>query len=398
MALYIHIPFCEVRCPYCDFNTYSGIEHLIPAYVDALALEISLWASYLRQDGGKAGQPQQIKTVFFGGGTPSYLPPEYIRRLLDTVRSAFALDSAAEITMESNPGDIVLDRLRAWKSAGVNRLSMGVQSLDDALLRLLGRRHDAEMARQAYRDARQAGFDNVNLDLMYGLPHQSLEQWRQTLDEMLAMRPDHLSMYCLTLEGGTPMEAWVRQGKLPDPDPDLAADMYCLAEDMAAKAGYQHYEISNWALPERECDHNLVYWRNQPYLGVGPGAHSYLGGFRFANLKSPQEYIRRVKQWSQEGVQALDLSSPGQGSPVETSEVIDARMAMAETMMLGLRLDEGVSEEGFRQRFGVGLRETYALQIAELEQVGLLEWAHDSLKLTDRGHLLGNEVFQRFLA
>ena len=394
IALYIHIPFCETRCPYCDFNTYAGIETLIPEYVDALVQEVRLWGDTLLSD---SRQAQSVNTVFFGGGTPSYLRPEHIRRVLDTVRSSFSVESDAEVTLESNPGDVTHDRLRSWLEAGVNRLSMGVQSLDDGLLRGLGRRHNAEQARQTYAAARESGFDNMSLDLMYGLPRQTLAQWQETLVETLALRPEHLSMYCLTLEEGTPLEAWVRQGHVPEPDPDLAADMYVRAEERADTAGYEHYEISNWALPGRASRHNLTYWKNTPYLGVGPGAHSYMGGHRFANVAAPRQYIQRVQDWSRQSTDRLDLRALSERGPVDTFEAIDQRLEMAETMMMGLRLASGVTEEEFKQRFGTGIQETYGPAVDQLREIGLLHWQDSGLVLTPRGRLLGNEVFLRFL-
>ena len=396
LALYIHIPFCETKCPYCDFNTYAGIEAIMPEYIEALVEEVDLWAAALSQSDSQSTGRQRISTVFFGGGTPSYVPPESIRRVLDTVRSAFSLASVAEVTMESNPGDVTIDRLQAWKEAGVNRLSIGVQSLEDGLLTLLGRRHSAETARQAYHNARRAGFDNVSLDLMYGLPHQTLAQWRNAITETVNLRPEHLSLYCLTLEEGTPLEAWVRQGKVPEPDPDLAADMYLLAEELVDREGYEHYEISNWALPGRDCQHNLTYWRNQPYLGAGPGAHSFLPGYRFANVNSPQRYIQRVLASSRQAVKPSDLHAFQQHGLVDMVEAIGQPLEMAETMMLGLRLSEGIGEEDFVRRFGGGIMQTYGSQVTDLKELGLLEWEEARLKLTPRGRLLGNEVFQRF--
>ena len=390
LALYIHIPFCETKCPYCDFNTYASIEQLIPDYVEALAEELRLW--------GAALDSPRIQSIFFGGGTPSYVPPEDIGRLLDTARSGFVVTEEAEITLESNPGDVTEERLATWRESGINRLSIGVQSLDDGLLRLLGRRHSAEEAAEAFRHAQAAGFDNINLDLMYGLPHQSLEQWRQTLEQTLVLHPEHLSLYCLTLEEGTPLEARVRQGVLPTPDSDLAADMYELAEGMTAQEGYQQYEISNWALPGRACGHNLTYWRNQPYLGVGPGAHSSLDGHRFANLRSPRQYIQRVHRWAESAIASDGLQAAVECRLVEMVEAIDGRLEMGETMMLGLRLTEGVAASDFQARFGVELRDTFGPPIGELEGAGLLQWRDGSLVLTPRGRLLGNEVFQRFLA
>ena len=266
IGLYVHIPFCHTKCPYCDFNTYSGIESLIPGYVRALEREIRCWGALLGA--------QQVNTIFFGGGTPSYVPRQAIADVLEAVHGAFRIAADAEVTMEANPGDLIDGQVSSLRQAGVNRLSIGVQSLDDALLSFLGRRHSAQEAVAAYRKARRDGFDNVSLDFMYGIAHQSLEQWRDTLEQALELSPEHLSLYCLTLEGGTPMERQTRLGEIPEADPDLAADMYLLAEDMLAQAGYRHYEISNWAKPGMESRHNLTYWLNRPYLGVGPGART----------------------------------------------------------------------------------------------------------------------------
>ena len=389
ISLYIHIPFCETKCPYCDFNTYAGIESLIPEYVDALIKEARYWGDALSRHHSPA-----VSTVFFGGGTPSYVPPGDIARILDEVRSAFRLATAAEITLESNPGDIAAGRVEAWLKAGINRLSIGVQSLDDGLLQLLGRRHTAQEALDAHKAARNGGFASINLDLMYGLPYQTLDQWHATLEKALEDRPEHISMYSLTLEEGTPLEASVRQGKIPYPDPDLGADMYQLAMKLGQDAGYNHYEISNWALPGRECLHNLTYWRNQPYLGIGPGAHSYLNGYRFSNLRSPRRYIQLAGGLTSAKVHPAALQEYGL---LDMVEAIDERLEMAETMMLGLRLSEGVSQGAFLSRFGAGLTETYGPQIDELLGLELLAWQKDSLVLTPRGMLLGNEVFQRFL-
>ena len=286
ISLYVHIPFCETKCPYCDFNTYAAIEPLMPSYVAALNTEITLWGKLL-------GSPE-VHTIFFGGGTPSYLPSDDIRHAMATIHSAFRVEPDAEVTLEANPGDFSDDKLAAYLDCGINRLSIGVQSFDDDLLKTLGRRHNAADAIQAYRQAQDAGFDNISIDLMYGLPYQSIGHWQDTLRQALELAPPHISMYCLTLEGGTPMERWVEQGSMPTPDADLAADMYLAAQNEMRDAGYRHYEISNWALDGKRSRHNLTYWRNEPYLGVGPGAHSYLAGCRFSAIRSPREYIRRM--------------------------------------------------------------------------------------------------------
>ena len=393
LALYIHIPFCETKCPYCDFNTYAGIEALVPSYVPALRKEIEIWGEHLDRP--------PIQTVFFGGGTPSYLPSGRIASVLDTIRSAMDLASDAEVTLESNPGDFAAAKLAEYLDAGINRLSIGVQSLDDKLLELLGRRHSADDAVRAYRMASEAGFDNVSIDLMYGLPQQTLEQWEHTLDGAAELSPAHLSLYCLTLEEGTPMESSVRTGRLPDPDQDLAADMYQMAREKMGRLAYRHYEISNWARPGLESRHNLTYWHNQPFLGVGPGAHSYLHGLRFANLASPKEYSRRLNEGSGDPkktryLDGLDGRALKSTPVVDKVESIDRRLEMAETLMLGLRLEEGIEIEGFAARFDARPADVYGEEIDDLRSLGLLETANGYLRLTDRGRPLGNEVFSRF--
>ena len=388
ISIYVHIPFCETKCPYCDFNTYAAIEPLMPDYIAALNTEITLWGRLL-------GGPE-VHTIFFGGGTPSYLPSDDIRHTMETIHSAFDVEPAAEVTLEANPGDFSGEKLAAYLDCGINRLSIGVQSFDDDLLKTLGRRHNAADALQAYRQAQDAGFDNISIDLMYGLPHQSIGHWQDTLRQALELAPPHISMYCLTLEGGTPMERWVEQGSMPTPDADLAADMYLAAQDEMRGAGYRHYEISNWALNGKLSRHNLTYWRNQPYLGVGPGAHSYLGDCRFSAIRPPREYIRRMREEPNDAGKA-SMHETIRGVPVvDEIERIDKPLEMAETMMMGLRLDEGISVERFTERFGAPPSRFYEETLKELERLGLLCTRNGALRLTHRGRMLGNEVFSRF--
>ena len=390
ISLYVHIPFCETKCPYCDFNTYAAIEPLMPAYVAALRAEIALWGSLLERP--------VVDTVFFGGGTPSYLPAGDIQRIMCGIGSAFRLAPHAEIMLEANPGDFGEDKLVAYTECGINRLSIGVQSFDDRLLKILGRRHSAADAEQAFLQASKAGFDNISIDLMYGLPYQSIEHWHDTLTHALELAPPHVSMYCLTLEGGTPMERWVEQGSMPTPDADLAADMYLMAQEEMRNAGYRHYEISNWAKPGKRSRHNLTYWRNEPYLGVGPGAHSYLSGYRFNVLRSPREYIRLMEQAEADPCDGSMRAKIRSMSVMDEIEPIDTPLEMAETMMMGLRLDDGISIAAFTDRFGAPPSDFYAGTLGELEQLGLLCTEHDAVRLTHRGRMMGNEVFSRFFA
>jgi oxygen-independent coproporphyrinogen III oxidase len=387
MALYLHIPFCAVRCPYCDFNTYSGLEGLFEAYTAALIQEI-------RTAGAAAGRPPAT-TLFIGGGTPTVLPADLLSQILAACRESFDLLPDAEITSEANPGTVDQERFAVLRDLGVNRLSMGVQSFDDAELRWLGRIHNAEEAEVAFRAARAAGFANINLDFMFGLPDQAPATWAATLARAIDLGPEHLSLYSLTVEPGTPLADRVRRGQAPAPDDDLAADLYLAALGALADAGYVQYEISNCAKdgsvqemartanPEFACRHNLVYWRNEPYFGFGAGAHGFDGRRRHWNVRPVPEYIQRV--WGARGPEAGD-------------ETIDPRLAQGETMMLGLRLvREGVAGTRFHARFGTGLVETFGAEIAELTSRGLIEEIDGHLRLTPEGRLLGNQVFARFL-
>ncbi|MFN2225688.1 MAG: radical SAM family heme chaperone HemW, partial [Anaerolineae bacterium] len=258
LGLYVHIPFCQSRCRYCDFNTYAGLEGLFETYVRALVREITL-----------AGTAR-VSSVYIGGGTPTVLPLLSLIQILDAIQAGFDLAADAEVTIEANPGTVEAGTLAALRVRGVNRLSLGVQSFADGELRRLGRIHTAEQAAAGLAAARQAGFDNVSLDLIFGLPGQALADWRFSLECALALEPEHLSLYALSVEAGTPLARDIARGHLPMPDPDLAAEMYEMAAEVNAQAGYQHYEISNWARGwGRQCRHNLIYWRNEPYLGLG---------------------------------------------------------------------------------------------------------------------------------
>ncbi len=405
VALYVHIPFCRARCAYCDFNTYAGLETLIPAYVAAVCREIEA-------AGEQLGHPI-VPTIYFGGGTPSFLPPDLLSELFHALRFTFHVPRDAEVTLEANPGTVNPEELRGLQELGVNRLSLGVQSAHDDELRLLGRTHTWAQAVETVEAARAAGFDNLNLDFIFSLPGQTLARWQETLEAALepGLEPEHLSLYALSVEEGTPLERRIARGELQAPDEDLAAEMYELAEEVLAAEGFFHYEISNWARANRKsqiqnprsqkwwpepelwnlkpkarsgdicpsvCRHNLTYWRNEPWLGVGAGAHSWLDRHRWANVRHPREYIAALEQG---------------GTPVAEMETIDRRLEMGETMMLGLRLAEGVNDARFRARFGAGLEVAFGEELAQLQDVGLLEWDGHAARLTARGRLLGNQVF-----
>ena len=357
-GLYVHVPFCLTRCGYCDFNAHAGLDHLKSPYVEALMAEADTVAPEWQGAG--------FASVFLGGGTPTTLPPAEIGRFLAHVRRRFEIEPDAEITSEANPDTVDADSLRALRVAGVRRLSMGVQSFDPSVLTALERIHSADSARAAYGAAREAGFDDVNLDFIYGADGETLESWRRTLEEAVALRPEHLSAYALTIEPGTPLGAKVVAGEVPAPDPDLQAAMFELACELLAAAGYRHYEVSNWALPGHECVHNLGYWQGRPYLGLGAGAHSYRGLRRWWNVRPPARYI--------------ELAASGR-SPIGGEESLSEDEARLEHVLLGIRSAEGLA-----------LGEVAEEAVKDLVDRGLATLEADRITLTERGMLLANEA------
>ncbi len=398
-SLYFHIPFCTHRCAYCDFNTYAGQEDSIPAFVDALSTEIEFVGQRFPKD-------NKVHTIFLGGGTPSLLSTNQFESIFLSIGRHFGLTENTEITVEANPGTVNLGHLQKLNDIGINRLSFGVQSANSEELRMLERAHDFFDVINSVSWARSAGFDNINLDLIYGLPEQTLEAWQTSVRRILDLNPDHISAYALTLEHGTPFGRWSKRGLLPLPDPDLAAEMYEWASDAFESADYFQYEISNWAKPNRECVHNLQYWRGLPYLGLGAGAHGYANGYRYSNVLRIKTYIERLT--------SLNSRSTNLEFPLSVAAVNHHHQTltdeMSEYMMTGLRLTrEGIDALTFRQRFGCELNDVYRKEIDELIRFGLLEWhtetseapknvkSSEVLRLTRRGRLLGNQVFMQFL-
>jgi oxygen-independent coproporphyrinogen-3 oxidase len=383
-ALYIHLPFCRHRCAYCDFNTYAGQEDRLPGYVAALCREITFLGEH-------APERVSLRSVYFGGGTPSLLVPQQFASILNAIRGVFALDDP-EITLEANPGTVSLDGLRELRAMGINRISLGAQSANPGELRVLEREHDYFDVINAVKWARQGGFTNLSLDLIYGLPFQRLDDWRTTLDLVLDLRPDHISLYALTLEHGTPFGRWAARGLMPIPDPDLAAEMYELAGELLGAAGLVQYEISNWARRDFRCRHNLGYWCGSPYLAAGAGAHGYANGYRYSNVLRIKTYIARLA-----GQNSGDIPFPFTPATVQC-HYQSSQDEMSEYMLNRLRLtEEGVSAKVFKARFERELEEQYGQQVEELIRLDLLEWYGDRLRLTPRGRLLGNQVFVRFL-
>jgi oxygen-independent coproporphyrinogen-3 oxidase len=343
------------------------MEGLFEPYVEALKAEIRLSADRFPD--------ARISTVYFGGGTPTVLAPEQLSSILGQINQSFPVDADAEITIEANP----VARLSPRR---FNRLSLGVQSLHDEELRLLGRIHTADEAVRAFREARGAGFRNISIDLMYGIPGQTLESWREILNKALELNPEHVSLYSLTVEEGTPFYKMHQAGELTLPGEDAEADMYEEAIRILTSAGFVHYEISNFAKPGFECRHNMTYWRNEPYFGFGAGASSYLEGVRAANVRDVEEYIHRIKN---------------RESPVESQESLTGRSAMGETIFLGLRMLAGVDEESFARRYGLLLQEAFPAEVESLLKRGLIERRDGFIRLTHTGLLFANDVFAEFV-
>ncbi|TEB14907.1 Oxygen-independent coproporphyrinogen-III oxidase 1 [Pelotomaculum sp. FP] len=376
IGLYIHVPFCLKKCRYCDFISYPYSRTAAKDYLAALIREIQLYGSFLDE------VEKETASLFIGGGTPTCLPMGDLREILGCIRSIFRLTPDCEITVEANPGTIDAGGLYELRRTGVNRLSIGVQSLADGLLKTLGRVHNAAQAGAAVRLARQAGFDNINIDLIYGIPGQTLAVWQETLDRTVAFEPEHVAAYGLQLEEGTPLERSVAIGDMRACPEELELSMYHTAIISLKKSGYHHYEISNFARPGRECVHNLVYWLNLPFLGLGPAAHSCFRGERFANEREPEKYRSRLRRGELR---------------VADRETLTVETEMSETMFLGLRLLQGVSLAAFRQRFGRRLEDVYRSEIKRLTKDGLTEIDGDYLRLTERGLPLANRVFLEFV-
>ncbi|MFQ5399522.1 MAG: radical SAM family heme chaperone HemW [Anaerolineae bacterium] len=387
LSLYLHIPFCRRRCSYCDFNTYTSLGDLKESYAEALCLEVAQVGS---QTELAANARPLVHTIYFGGGTPSLMPAQSLAQIFSAIRAYFAIAPDAEISLEANPGTVDAGYLAALRELGVNRLSFGAQSAIPSELNLLEREHDFTAVVGAVTMARAAGFEDVNVDLIYGVPGQTIASWEQSLRATLALEPTHLSLYCLTIEQGTPMHRWLHSGRLSAPDPDLAADQYELACRIMAEQGYEHYEISNWALPGYPCRHNLTYWRNQSYLGLGAGAHGHAGGFRYQVVKQPRVYIRRMQQ-KRAGPFPITAAAAA-------FHVVERQEAMSDTVITQLRLlQEGLGLEAFAQAFGQSIDEAYPALVGQLVEWGLLCMENGRLRLTQKGCFLSNQVFYRFM-
>lgn len=390
-GLYVHLPFCMAKCHYCDFAVALWRRGRPEAYVETVLAEAhAIRTSGPRFGGGRprareTGPPGPFASVYYGGGTPTTTPIETFARLHRGLTSLFPVAEGAEITAEANPETVDGAYLARLRGIGVNRLSIGMQSADAAELAVLGRGHTREDVARSVAAARQAGFDNLSLDLMFGLPGQTMETWRASLDVALELGPEHISAYGLQVEERTPFHHWVRSGTIAVPGDDVQAEMYEELRSRLARAGYVHYEISNFALPGRESRHNLLYWDNGEYLGLGVGAHSHWNGWRWGNTGNLRAYREAVAA----GRAPLDP---------EASYAVSARQALGDAMMLGLRRLDGVDLDDLASRYGTDPRSLWRDDLADLEGRGLLAITGRHARLTERGFLLGNLVFERFVS
>ena len=365
-GLYIHIPFCKVKCVYCDFYSITKKEEQIPLFTECLLKEIDSYKDYT----GK----WTFDTIFFGGGTPSLLPAKYLEQILQKLHDTFNTSKVKEITLEANPGEASLEHLKDIRKLGVNRLSMGFQSFDDKILKVLGRLHKSKDCFKTFKNARKAGFDNINTDMIFNIPDLSVENWKKDLNKLLELKPEHISAYSLTVEPSTKLFNLVKNGRLLMPLERIDIEQYLLTGDMLSKHGYNHYEISNYSLKNKECKHNLHYWNLSPYLSFGPSAHSYNLSERWWNYRSLDKYINKISQNT---------------LPVEGKEKLDYRDKYNELILNGLRLSKGVSIQNAKNHFN-GKFNDYIQSIQN--KWDCLKVDEDTIKITKNGSLFVDEI------
>ena len=375
LGLYIHIPYCIHKCGYCDFNSHPIKKDEMDHYIDALVVEMKHYAKIYTNT-------NIIKTIFLGGGTPTTLNPFQLERILKECVNEFTIASNAEITIEANPATVGIELMKSIRTMGYNRISIGVQSFDKAELKLLDRAHGPKEIHSTVDCARKAGFDNLSLDLMFAVPNQSLSSWENNLNKALEKNPEHLSTYNLTIEQGTAFSKLQSNGKLIMPDDDHQLELYKKTIERLTKKGFHHYEISNFARRGKECKHNITYWENKNTLGLGAGASSYMNGTRFKNINLPAHYIRQVKE---------------KKTAVEQSETLELRQAMGETIMLGLRLLQGISIHQFEKRFQISFINLFRNIISALKEKELVIIEKDYLRLSQKGLFWADSVTLEFI-
>lgn len=374
LSIYVHFPFCMRKCTYCDFASYAGLEHLIPTYMDALRKEMEL--------ASPAMKGRKIFTVYFGGGTPSYPDPLWIEIIMHRLFELFDCTECKECTLEANPGTIDVNNIKIYKTAGFNRLSIGLQSVNDHELIKAGRIHRFKDFTETFHHARETGFDNISADLIFGFPWQTFSDWKNSVDTLVKLNPEHISCYDLKLEEGTPLYEQVRKGRYSEISDVLDREMYYYACNVFAQMGYKQYEISNFAKPGYESKHNIVYWKTGDYIGFGAGAHSYVNNVRYGNTDSVPEYVRRIAE---------------EGNAVYQTDPIGFTDRLNEFAMLGFRLINGIDLQEFHRRFGVDFLNLYGEKLSGLFEKKLVERAGETIRLTRKGLDFANIVFMEFI-
>lgn len=373
-GIYVHVPFCIKKCNYCDFNSFKLNREDKKNYIEGIIAEMKLYSKQFDKD--------CFSTVFIGGGTPSILESEELKLLIDNIHSNFNISDDAEISIEANPGTLTSEKLKTLYLSGVNRLSMGLQSSDKKHLESLGRIHSYEEFKKNFEIAREVGFENINVDLMFSLPNQTFEEWQQTLKDVVKLNPTHISAYSLIIEDGTVFGKLYDEGKLELSDEELYLKMYYYTRSYLKENGYNQYEISNYAKNKKECKHNVLYWKCGNYLGIGPGSHSYLNEKRFSNYKDIKTYCEKLKK--------SEL-------PIENIEKLDKQDMMEEKVIMGLRMNEGINLKKFNKRFEIDFMKIYKSEVESLENKGLIKLDDSKICLTNRGIDISNKVFIEFL-
>ena len=389
LGLYVHIPFCHTKCTYCDFNTYTGIENLILDFQKAICSEIKFWHSK---------KPYTLSSIFIGGGTPSYIDIEVLENIVSTIKKTFIVSDNTEITLEINPEDVNDEKSFSWKNIGINRCSVGIQSLQDNELEIINRRHDSKKAIKSIKTL-QKYFDNISVDLIYGLPKQSLRSYINTLESIIDINPNHISSYSLQVEKGTFLDQQVSQNKITVANDDTSAAMYKITQNLLSKKGFSQYEISNWSKDGFNSEHNLKYWKLKPYIGVGPGAHSYISKERFSIIKSPKKYImgsKLLKQNDEDNI-IKKINFLKDISFLDLYESYDKENEMLEFLMLSLRLEEGINTLDFNKRFNLDFCNLYLDDLKEYIEGNILIKNKDCYKLSNKGKLFANEVASKFV-
>ena len=374
LGLYIHVPFCVQKCNYCDFNSFKIKGNDKKEYLNAIEKEMKLYSDEFKN--------KQFDSVFFGGGTPSILNIEELKRLVGSVFENFNIKKTAEVSMECNPGTINKEKLIHMKELGINRLSIGLQAIQNHHLKYIGRIHSYEEFEKNYLEAKEVGFDNINIDLMYALPNHKKEEWKESLDKIISLNPSHISAYSLILEEGTKLYEMYDNEEFSLLDEDTDIEMYNYTINKLKENGYNQYEISNYSKEYKECKHNIIYWKCDNYLGLGPGASGYIGDIRYNNISDLNEYNHKISQ---------------NIKPIEEETILSEKDKIEEFIFMGLRMNEGISLKVFKERFNISIEDIYKEPIEKLIDSKLLELDKDNLKLTQKGREISNTVFIEFI-